>query len=258
MEDILCGVYVITNKINGHTYVGSSTNIKERWRIHVSELSKNKHHSLYLQRAWNKYGEEFFEFSIIEYCETSLLMQREQFYMNTLKPEYNIVKIAGRTTGYKHAKETIEKIVLALTGRNVSDETRQKIGSANKKKLEGRKLSDRHRQNVINGLIGRVRSEESKQKTSETLRALYADKSKHPMYGRKGDKHPSYGRTGEKSPKSKPVNQYNGDDEFVCRYVSILEAERNTGISSDAISNCLRKRSKTAGGFIWRYAEDDE
>lgn len=59
------GVYKIVNKTNGHFYVGSSVNLNKRFWRHKNELRKDKHHCLFLQRAWNKYGEENFEFVVL-------------------------------------------------------------------------------------------------------------------------------------------------------------------------------------------------
>lgn len=47
---------------------------------------------------------------ILEYCEPENVIEREQYYLDTLKPEYNILKIAGSTLGYTHTEETREKL----------------------------------------------------------------------------------------------------------------------------------------------------
>jgi len=60
------GIYKIENMVNGKVYIGSSKDIKQRFRQHLSDLKNNRHHSIHLQRAWNKYGESNFKFSIIE------------------------------------------------------------------------------------------------------------------------------------------------------------------------------------------------
>ena len=61
-----CGIYKIVNRINQHYYVGSSKNIPFRWTRHKKALKSSSHHSRRLQRAWNKYGEESFEFIVVE------------------------------------------------------------------------------------------------------------------------------------------------------------------------------------------------
>lgn len=59
------GVYFIRNKINNKFYVGHSIDISKRFLAHKSYLNRGLHHSTYLQRAWDKYGAENFEFGII-------------------------------------------------------------------------------------------------------------------------------------------------------------------------------------------------
>ena len=60
------GIYAIVNKMNQKAYIGSSINIQLRWSQHQNALIKNKHHSRYLQRAWNKYGAESFQLIVLE------------------------------------------------------------------------------------------------------------------------------------------------------------------------------------------------
>mgnify|MGYP000886959842 CR=1 FL=1 len=66
------GVYQIVNKLNGHKYIGSSINIWTRWGRHLSDLRKNKHDNNYLQNAWNKYGEDNFEFGVLLFCDAAV------------------------------------------------------------------------------------------------------------------------------------------------------------------------------------------
>jgi len=64
----LSGVYQIVNIINGHKYIGSSTNLKKRLGVHKNMLKSDKHDNPHLQNAWNKYGKENFKFEIICSC----------------------------------------------------------------------------------------------------------------------------------------------------------------------------------------------
>jgi hypothetical protein len=90
--------------------------LKERLRGYLNP----EHLKRYLLRSRSlicksllKYGYLNFSLEIIEYCEPNLLIEREQYYMDLLKPEYNICKVAGSTLGKKHTKETIEKMKLS-------------------------------------------------------------------------------------------------------------------------------------------------
>jgi predicted GIY-YIG superfamily endonuclease len=86
------GIYCIINIKNNKRYVGSSRNVSSRLWCHRSELRNNKHDNQHLQNAWNKYGEQMFDYYILEKCEESKLQEREQYYITSLNPEYNIIK----------------------------------------------------------------------------------------------------------------------------------------------------------------------
>ena len=71
------------------------------------------------------------------------------------------------------------------------------------------------------------------------------------------------GKIGGKSPsgiekRSIPILQFSKDGTFVKEWPSAHEAERKLGISRTSICKCLKGRIKSAGGFVWRYAHEDE
>lgn len=88
-------VYKILNRINNKFYIGSTNNFKTRKRNHIYKLKNNKHDNIYLQRAWNKYGEENFEFIIMKKIPREKQFEEEQKYLDKLQPfgdnGYNIV-----------------------------------------------------------------------------------------------------------------------------------------------------------------------
>jgi len=112
----ISGIYKITNQINGKCYIGSSNNIESRWQHHKSNLRKNKHSNTYLQNAWDKYGKDSFEFTVIEEVKNiGDLLEREQYYMDKMESEYNIAPKANRS---KMSEETRHKISKANKGKN--------------------------------------------------------------------------------------------------------------------------------------------
>jgi hypothetical protein len=79
------GVYLIKNNVNGKVYIGSSINVKNRIYKHKWLLKNNKHDNGYLQKSFNKYGGDAFEYLVLEYCDINDLIITE----NKLITEYN-------------------------------------------------------------------------------------------------------------------------------------------------------------------------
>ena len=99
------GIYKITNKINNKLYIGSAISLEYRFGRHKRDLKNNKHPNKYLQDSWNKCGENNFLFEIIELCINDELIKREQHYIDTMNPDYNICRVAGSQLGSKQSEE---------------------------------------------------------------------------------------------------------------------------------------------------------
>ena len=128
------GIYAIVNTTNDKVYIGSAVYIKVRLSVHKKHLIAGTHVNIHLQRAWDKYGDGAFVFTIIERCEKDKLIEREQYWIDELEPSYNILKKAGSFLGYKASVESNEKRRRWSTGRKLSEEIKslladQKIGN---------------------------------------------------------------------------------------------------------------------------------
>lgn len=155
----MIGIYKIINKTNGKYYVGSSTELDTphgRWYKHKRALIKSNHANNHLQSAWNKYGEESFDFVVVEEATKEKLLETEQKYLDIASTEkencYNINFLAERgefsdeiinkrTESYKkyylshpnpmynkkHSFETKEKIRKKAMGRRLSETTKKKL-----------------------------------------------------------------------------------------------------------------------------------
>lgn len=136
------GVYLIENLANGRRYVGSANSLKKRFREHRRQLSEGRHHSRFLQRAWNKYGPLFFRFRVVAYCSRDDLLFYEQRLIDGLNPDYNTAPTAGSMAGYKHTDETRRKMSAARRrnpssprkGMKHTPETLKKISESRKGK----------------------------------------------------------------------------------------------------------------------------
>lgn len=107
---IKSGIYKIFNIQTNELYIGSAINLRNRWSKHKWRLKNKKHHSIILQRSFDKYGIDFFKFEVIEYVETDSLIDREQFWIDTYSPAYNVLQKAGSSKGFKHTEETKIKL----------------------------------------------------------------------------------------------------------------------------------------------------
>lgn len=92
------GVYRWINNINGDTYVGSAIDLNKRlyqyYSLKLMELYLQKRKS-YIFSAIIKYGYSNFTLEIIEYCDKLKVIEREQFYIDLLRPKYNLLQVAA-------------------------------------------------------------------------------------------------------------------------------------------------------------------
>ena len=110
-------IYRIRNTVNGAFYIGSAVCVKNRMAKHFSDLRKGKHGNSKMQNSFNKYGAEAFVFEVLEpVIAKTLLIEREQFYMDHLKPTLNIRTIAESCLGMKASEETKRKMSEARRG----------------------------------------------------------------------------------------------------------------------------------------------
>lgn len=223
------GIYLITNTITNKVYVGSAVNIDLRWKEHLNDLRKNKHHSIKLQRAFAKYGETNFIFDVIMLCDKLELIVNEQTFINqfeSYKKGYNSCPIAGSRLGSKQSEETKNKIRAKLKGRpspkkgsTASAETRVKLSKARKDK----KLSDTHVENI--------------------------------RQSKMGDKNPFYGKTVKEEHKiCKKIKQYTKDMVLIKEWNSITECAKSLNTRIGSISAVLIGARKNHLGFIFTYA----
>lgn len=110
------GVYAILNTTNNKCYVGSTKNVYTRTSLHLSHLFKNKHHSITLQRAYNKYGKDAFKIILLAKCpdEKFYLEKLENKFIQILNSEYNILKSAYRNYNCKGSPKITETQVIDI------------------------------------------------------------------------------------------------------------------------------------------------
>lgn len=165
-----CGVYKIANTITGDFYIGSSNDVRDRMQRHRRELSKNVHTNQHLQRAFNKYGEQAFEFKALLLCDIENKLYYEQVCIDALKPAYNLaINAAAPGQGRHHSEETKRKLSKTKSGennpnfgKNLSEERKRKISDWNR----GKVISDEARKKISASLTGHTVSDETRAKIS--------------------------------------------------------------------------------------------
>jgi len=136
------GVYQILNLINGKRYIGSTINFNNRLKEHRCSLLGNYHKNKHLQNAYNKYGIENFETTIIEYCEKEQLESREQYWMDFYGFEniYNNRPLAFTNRGRKMSPEhALAKRLLRhteATKKIISDSSKRMVKTDSFKLLD--------------------------------------------------------------------------------------------------------------------------
>jgi group I intron endonuclease len=230
----ISGIYRIFNTDNGVTYIGGSVDIRVRWLTHLRNLRNGTHHSVKLQRAYNKYGVNCFEHEIIEVCDVGELILREQFYMDkhgSYTNGYNCTPIAGSTMlGRTHTDETKKKMSEASLGVKKTKEARKNMSIASKKRTEKGPImiySDERNKKISDALMGRKLSDEHRKKISEN---------------RKG--------VGFKS-----IVQYTKDGTFVKIWDSVTECSLVLGLDNSSVSKVLKGKLKTTGNYKFKYYE---
>ena len=133
------GIYRWINNLNGKSYVGSSINLTIRLNVYFNKnrLVTGSGNRMAIYQAISKYGLENFTLEILEYCCKDATIEREQFYLDKLQPEYNLLKKAGSIIGFKHSILSRKKMSESALGRVISKEARLNLSEA----LSGRKLS---------------------------------------------------------------------------------------------------------------------
>lgn len=129
------GIYRWVNKVNGNTYIGSSINLGRRFRVYFDfsylsvRINKSKSR---IYSAILKYGYSRLRREILEYCTKENAISREQYYIDLLKPEYNLNSTAGSRLGSIHSQETREKMSISAQGHKHTEETKKLISLATK------------------------------------------------------------------------------------------------------------------------------
>ena len=254
-------IYMYINKINGKRYVGQARDFNRRHKQHRN-ASKNK---FLIDKAFNKYGEENFEIKIL--AENIPTQEKMNEYEIFFIKRYNTFAINGN--GYNIADG-------GNNGNPYAGKTEEEMNDI-KNKISYTRIKNGLAKGENNPMYGKHHSEEAKRKVSEANRG-----ENNPCFGRTGENHPMYGKhlsekTKQKISESQSIKiaQYNKKtNELIKIWDGANKIQRELGVDNSSIITCckwyacgenlkewyrIRKRRpiKSAGGFIWKYYEED-
>lgn len=229
-EDYLkCGVYTITNKINGKMYVGSTKRaFRVRWRKHLNALNKNIHHSSKLQNAVNKYGINVFIFEILEITEISHTESLERFWLNILDTVKNGYNVSYSTIG-------------GCLGCKMSENHKAIIRKVNKNN---------------NYFKGFTHSEESKKQIKNSTNDFWkndTDEVKRLKKIRRETMN-NLNKNRDYRVSKKPITQRDLlTNKPIKEWDSAQDIEKTTKMFATSIAQVCKGKNKQAYGFKWTY-----
>lgn len=241
------GVYQILNKVNGKRYFGQASRLANRAMGHESALNSKKHSNKHLQAAWDFYGSDAFQFTVLhvveDKTERDAVEQKlidewygEQCY-NIAKevtpcqttwshtPEETSRKKSEAKKGIPRSEETKQKLREANLGKKPSEETRRKLSEA----MKGRVRSSEHRANLSAAVkgntnsLGRIVSSETRRKISESQKGKIVSEETRRKIAEAGKGRPST-RKGKKGPKASEETKKKMSEAQLARHPKKIES----------------------------------
>ena len=185
-------VYCIKNTVNNKEYIGLTTRtLEKRWKQHIYESNKQDswEWNTPLGNAIKKYGKDLFQVFVLEECSSETELKQKEIQLikerKSLSTEtgYNLTLGGDGRLGYKLSEETKRKIGEGNIGKVMSNEAKEKMSVAAKKRsvgklspMDGKKHTDDALKKISESSKGRIFSEESRIKKSESLKAYHLNK----------------------------------------------------------------------------------
>lgn len=213
-------LYTLTDPRGDIRYVGATTDVSSRVARHIVDSRDPKRNSI--RDVWVR-----------------------ELLTEGLRPILNIIDTANSETWQE--KEMYYISLYRAMGCDLVNSTDGGVGGLNPIAETRRKRSEAQT-GELNHMYGKSPSEEHRRKNSEANRG----ENNH-MYGKH---HSEESRRKIGYHKKKPIIQYSLDGSFVCVWDGAIDAEKGLSTTRQCITACCRGKRKSAGGYIWRYADD--
>lgn len=286
-EDRRWCVYIHRNKINNKAYIGIAKNIKKRWGVngknYLAQHEDGSYEHPVFAKALMKYKDWDNDWEHIIFQEN--LTQSEAKHIEMLL----IALFKTNCSRYKNPEfgYNLTDGGEGISGYTFSNESKLKISEAAKERLanpENHPMYGVHRYGEENPMYGKHHTEETKQRIGKKSKERFSNPKNCPMYGKHfseetrakmreakiglydGEKHPMYGRKHSEESKEKmrvAKSGYKAKNVLSVInittnevYYSASMASADTNIDSSAILKCCKGKSKTSGGYAWKYIYD--
>lgn len=210
-------IYILKDRLDGMEYIGQTCHSLEK------RLGDGYKPGTRIREAIDRDGIENFDKEILEDGLTDEQAdEREQYYIrtrNTIWPNGLNLESGGKHSKVNEVSK--RKISETLTGHEVNNEMKEKISNSLKEYFK----------NHNSPMLGKSHTEETRQKISQSLQ---------------GKIYPSH---------RKRVLQFTKDGQFIAEYPSQTEASLQSGVSQGNIGMCCRGERKSAGKYIWSFAD---
>ena len=219
------GIYLLTNLTTSDIYIGQSINLGRRLGQYLTLSYLEDRNNLIISKALIKYGYINFSISILEYCDRFVLTEKEQYYIDLLNPAYNILRVAGSSSGYKHSLESKDKRSKSLKGVYVGIKS-SLYGKTHTEKTK--EIMSLDRKGIDNYFYGKTHSEETKElMRQKALNRKHSAKTLEKMAKVRGN----------------PVNIYEKNDEagfiLIGNFISARKAGLFLNISGSTVINYM-------------------
>ncbi len=249
----ISGIYKIQSIIKPErVYIGSAVGFNHRRSVHLSLLRQNRHHTIKLQRHYNKYGERDLVFTVLAECLKGDLIKTEQYFIDIFKPYFNSSPTAGSNIGVVYSDERNRRLSLSRKGKKQSPETIKKRANA----MRGKRRSQETRDKMSKSRMGTSPSKETKLKFKNNMLLLWSN----PIYRNNMiESHNGKKQTKETIDKRnlkiyKPVLQLDIDNNILKEWGGASLANTKIPLAGH-ITDCCRGQRETSGGFKWRYKD---
>lgn len=253
------GIYLLHNFVNGKQYVGSSIDLKRRLYSYYSpsKLIDNR----YISNSILKYGHNNFTVLILELVEKSDhiktdLLNREQYYIDLLKPVLNLNSTAGSSLGFKHSDETKALLTNLRTGKSLSEETKQLLSELFSGELNpfwGKTHNLDTLTRIKLSKIGELNPMYGREKSPEFIEQMHKDKhgSNNPMWGKTHSE-------GTLNKMRKSVYVYDAlTMELIKEYNSSVTAKEDQKMGYDTLKKYLNSNKPFKGKIFSSFPLDN-